>query len=230
LTDSGGAFTKSVVQPASKGDASGVQDPVNSSQCDSLKVSLYGPRFGGDLDFSDRANTLADVQYHDYFSRFGTVLQIERFPCGHETHLLDREFAIDVRIHVKPLEGKLEKVVFTLQEKFRRPSYQRFQDITIEYFQDRHSNELGDWSKLAVEYYAYGYASHDETPGEFLEFYLLDYPLLKQLLAMGIIPYEICHSSSRASMLTVPLGKIPRRVVVFSKTDLAKFSLMEDFW
>ena len=229
MTPEGGASTKGVVQPASKGDASGVQDPVYSSRY-AIDESIVGTKFGGDLDFSDRANALADVQYRDYFSRFGEVLQIERFPCGHERHLLDREFAIDVRIHIKPLEGKLEKIVFTLQEKFRRPSYQRFQDITIEYLQNRYSHELGDWSRLAVELYAYGYVDHSETPGEFKEFYLLDYPLLKQLLVMGVIPYEIRHSSSRASMLTVPLGKIPRRVVVFSKTDLAKFSLMEDFY
>ncbi len=177
-------------------------------------------QFDDDLQFSDRANMIADNEYRDYFSQFGLVERIERFPPGQERHLLDREFAIDVRVHVSPAEGKLTKIVFTLQEKFRRPSYRQFQDITIEYMQNRFSKELGDWSRLAVEYYAYGYADHSETPSDFLEFYLLDYRRLKELLSTGVIPYKIKHSSSNASMLTVALEDIrSHHVAVFSKTD-----------
>lgn len=167
--------------------------------------------FDEDLDFSGRANALADEFYREFFQQFGDVQEIERFPNGTEKHILDREFAIDVQIHC------ISGVVFTLQEKFRRPQYQTFQDITIEYQQNRHTGEKGDFFRLAVDYYAYGYADHAKKPEKFLEFYLLDYCKLKQLLAQQIVPYKIMHSSSNASMLTVPIDKIPENVMVFTQ-------------
>lgn len=172
--------------------------------------------FDMDKQFGNRANALANDYYIEYFSQFGDVTEIERFPEGAARHILDREFAIDVRIHVRPRDSRLAETMFTLQEKFRRPSARRYHDLTIEFMQDRYNDVGGDWTHLAVDYYAYGYLDRPAEPTEFTEFYLIRYRELKEALLSGRVGFDVLPSSSRASMLTVPISALPAEVIAIS--------------
>ena len=175
--------------------------------------------FDIDKRFGNRANALANDYYVEYFGQFGDMTEIERFPEGAARHILDREFAIDVRIHVRPRDSRLAETVFTLQEKFRRPSARRYHDLTIEFMQDRFSQVGGDWTHLAVDYYAYGYLDRPAEPTGFTEFYLIRYRELKEALLRGVIPFSVVPSSSMASMLTIRLDSIPSGIFAVQKKN-----------
>lgn len=75
--------------------------------------------------------------------------------------LLDGEFAIDriVKIKVANLRYPLE---ITVQERFRKPEKQKFQDITITEFNPS-SGERGELYKLKSQLFVYGYYDGDKN-------------------------------------------------------------------
>lgn len=79
--------------------------------------------------------------------------------------VLDRDFAIDVRI-------KLPNGMNLLgQEKFLSKEYAKYNSVTVEYYQNQHTKELGDWFKIGVQIYFVGY----ENGNGFSPFILLDW-------------------------------------------------------
>jgi hypothetical protein len=99
---------------------------------------------------------------------------IERFKKGTERHLLDTEFAIDVKLALD------NGMVMTMQEKFRewseyseRQGRPQFRDVTVEYYNDPIIQSPGDWFNLSAQLYFEGYASKDESC--FTSYILLDW-------------------------------------------------------
>ena len=94
---------------------------------------------------------IADAIYKE---RWGANIQITRFEQD-DDYLLDKEYAIDVIIKLKT------GMILTGQEKFLSYEYSDFGSLTVEYEQNQHTGEEGDWFKLQVGFYFVGYATED---------------------------------------------------------------------
>ena len=70
--------------------------------------------------------------------------------------VLDGELAIDCTVHIKAKDDDFHApLTFTVQERYRRPSYARFQDITITEWNTR-SNSPSELYKITADYFVYG--------------------------------------------------------------------------
>ena len=91
-----------------------------------------------------RCRPYADTIYR---RAFGETIEIIR----DSDLVLDKEFAIDVRI-------KLANGMNLLgQEKFLSKKYASFASVTVEYYQNQFTKERGDWFRLGVQLYFVGY-------------------------------------------------------------------------
>jgi hypothetical protein len=99
------------------------------------------------------ARPIADAVYYGIYP---SLVDIERFDdATDERHLLDREHAIDAKLTFK--NGQ----IMTMQEKFLSAEYARYRSLTVEYEQNQHTHEHGDWFKIASQLYFVGYLTPD---------------------------------------------------------------------
>lgn len=141
--------------------------------------------------------------------------QIIRYLNDKEPHILDQEFAIDLKVILDNginLSGQ-EK---TLSHKFHK----EYRTFTIEFYQNRYTKEPGEWFKIASQFYLHGYG--DETNEEFIEWHifklfdLMDW--LKNASIHDLESYLKPSGGSQASFLPIPYDKIPRHVI-FAEGD-----------
>ncbi len=110
---------------------------------------------------------IADELYHRVVPN---LITIERFEKGEARHILDVEFAIDVKLTLA------NGMVITLQEKFREHNSKRerqFRDVTVEYYNDPNIEAKGDWFNLSCQMYFEGYA--DKYEKGFASYIFLDW-------------------------------------------------------
>ena len=110
--------------------------------------------------FQMRMRPVADALYYKLIPG---LISIERFDKEDGRHILDRKFAIDVKLTL------VNGMVITMQEKFREwnsdlelKAKRQYRDITVEYQNDPIANTPGDWFNLSCQLYFEGYASKDE--------------------------------------------------------------------
>lgn len=97
-------------------------------------------------------------------------------------HLLDREHGIDVKLVTA------SGLILTGQEKFLSAGYAHFNSLTVEYQQNQHTGEKGDWFKLACQFYFAGYASVDGKC--FTSWVIVDWPAMVLATKQGKIKWE----------------------------------------
>jgi len=119
-----------------------------------------------------RCRPAADNIYRQAFGNDITILRDSDI-------VLDRDFAIDVRI------GLSNGMVLLGQEKFLSSRYASFGTVTIEYYQDQFTKERGDWFKIGVQIYFVGY----EHPKGFAPFVLLDWAKVTMCSDQNIIKW-----------------------------------------
>jgi hypothetical protein len=99
----------------------------------------------------------------------------------------EREFdgnqAIDKIIRVKAI-GFRESLTFYIQERFRRPYYRKFQDITITEW-NHVTNQQGELYKIRADYLVYGY--YDERTNRLLQAVAVNMPELKRRLLSNVV-------------------------------------------
>lgn len=105
-----------------------------------------------------RCRPAADIIYRQAFGQNISILRDGDI-------VLDRDFAIDVRIKLG------NGMVLLGQEKFLSAKYASFGTVTVEYYQNQFTKEPGDWFKIGVQIYLVGY---EHTVG-FSPFVLMDW-------------------------------------------------------
>lgn len=105
-----------------------------------------------------RCRPSADKIYRQAFGDGITILRDSDI-------ILDRDFAIDVRIKLN------NGMVLLGQEKFLSSKYASFGTVTVEYYQNQFTKEPGDWFKIGVQIYLVGY----EHSNGFMPFVLMDW-------------------------------------------------------
>jgi len=129
---------------------------------------MYTPYSSHNQSFSDAAHAAAQLLvYPALLGCDHGLLSFESFSVsdGGEKAILDGQMAVDriVSVTVPGLRGDIEH---TIQERFRRPDYASFRDITITEW-NHASNQKSELYKLKAGVFLYGY--FHEQNGDFGE-------------------------------------------------------------
>lgn len=141
-----------------------------------------------------------------YCSVFGDSIKIARFDSG-DNFVLDKTFAVDVVITLPyglTLNG---------QEKFLSTQNASYQSVTVEYYQNQFTHELGDWFKLGVQLYFVGYEFRDT----FKPYVLLNWPSVVMATITNKITWTHNNNKdghARASFTFCKIAQIPRDCII----------------
>jgi hypothetical protein len=150
--------------------------------------------------FSDRAHEAAqDLLYPAIFNteRFNLEFESTMLNDGDHNTLLDGQMGIDrlVKVTVKSLPAPIE---FAIQERFRRPEFMRYQDLTVTEW--NHSSNLpSELYKIKAGLFLYGY--YDEIKHLFGDAICVNVEGLKYALVTSNIIYERRRNPKRQSFL-----------------------------
>lgn len=125
---------------------------------------------------------------------------------------LDIKHAIDAKLTTNTGQ------VLTLQEKFLSCSCAKYKSVTIEYEQNQHTGERGDWFKLAPQLYFVGYFNKDDT--SFEPYVLLNTTNLVIATNSGAIKWNLNANKdghALASFKWCKMDDLPDDVVLDSK-------------
>jgi len=152
-----------------------------------------------------RARPLVDEAYK---MAFPTLVAVERFD---DRPILDKEFAIDCVLVLDSglrLHGQ-EKVLGT-----------KYDTVTVEYEQNQHTGEHGDWFKLSVQFYFVGYLSDDKSTLRL--WVMLDWPRVVQATEAGLIVWSRRANKkdgARASFMYTPIKDLPESCILARHVD-----------
>lgn len=155
--------------------------------------------------------------------------KIIRFEKPDGPHVLDQEFAIDLKV-LLPCGGQVSG-----QEKALSFKFYKYRTFTIEFWQNWRTKEPGEWFKIASQFYLSGYS--DSSGVEFLEWKIISMlELLTWLRGYSIEALSgKCKKSggSRATFLPIPYDKLPKNCVFASGRGLGDTEILgktEDLW
>lgn len=132
-----------------------------------------------------------------------------------EGGLLDKEFGVDVQIHRPTLPFVLHGQVKSLGYYYG--TTREYDTITVEYYQNPHTEEKGDAFKLNVQFYACAYLNKAET--DFTHGGIVDWYKLIEATYNGLL-WAIqgnTKSNARASFIHVRYNSIPSDCFIWRK-------------
>lgn len=155
----------------------------------------------------------ADNLYHLYFGK----CKISR-----DDKTLDKEFGIDVILTLTNGMRLLGQEKFLSYEDHKK---HKWQNVTVEYYQDWKTKEEGDWFKLCCQFYFVGHCNKDKTG--FDSYVILNWINVVISTDLGKITWRE-HSNTRngarASLRAVDFNLIPGTCIMAS----AGFEEMRD--
>jgi hypothetical protein len=139
-----------------------------------------------------------------------TPAAIERFDKTGPLFILDTEHCIDMRVKMPNGSQILG------QEKALSYQFWKYRTFTIEFWQNRHTKEPGEFFKIASQLYLSGYS--DQTGVTFIEWKILDVPRL----IIWLRDYSVdalskrCKPAggSRAAFLPIDYDSIPKDAIL----------------
>ena len=137
-------------------------------------------------DFSTLAHGRAcELVYPRFFGVVSDKLTVEDVTGVHSA--LDTELGVDrvIRVTTQSLHQPL---TFTVQERFRRPRFKGFRDITLTEW-NLNSDLPSELYKIHADYFMYAY--FDDTAGQFVgETVIVNVPSLKRRLGAAQIEWS----------------------------------------
>lgn len=170
-------------------------------------------------DFTKRGHKAAvrDVYPLVFESLYGTTTDIdwntEYHPGDYddELHDLDAKHGIDATTHVEC--GFRPSIPIYLQERWRDPDYQGFQDITITEW-NKTSDTPSELGKIKADYFAYGY--YDPDVDRILEAVIVDVAGIKQALISGWVEYDDTKENHRQqTMVAVEFNELDQNGIQY---------------
>lgn len=125
--------------------------------------------------------------------------------------VLDGEMAVDrvARVKVPRLRRPL---VFTIQERFRRPEWAHKRDITITEW-NHLTNQPGELYKLEANLFVYGY--FNQQTASFIEVVAIDVPKLFRAIINDTIPYGVKKNPrTRQTFLTITFDNLTAKGLI----------------
>lgn len=156
-----------------------------------------------------RLRPLANNIYRGVFGDIG----IQRYE-NQDNYMLDKEFAVDVKVSFP------SGMILIGQEKFLSCEFAKYQSVTVEYEQNQHTGECGDWFKLGVQFYFVGYATEFEE--QFDPWVLLNWPAVVLATHNKKITWRTNKNKNgraKASFRYTNMLNIPGNCIVASSFD-----------
>lgn len=164
--------------------------------------------FKEDLELSEKAQPIQDAIYSDIWP----VEKIKRFTKEDEK-ILDIQYHIDVEV-------KLRNGTMLLgQEKALRHKFAWYNTFTLEFYQNRHTKEKGEFFNLGAQFYLHGYFNKEEDG--FCKWYLIkifDFIEHWKKLPAEALEQHTKPSTSNASFFCIDYDKIPNKFI-YAKSD-----------
>lgn len=184
-------------------------------------------------EFTDKCHLIAQEKFYPVL--FGTHQDMLEFvdtslALGDKEQILDGQMAVDriVRVTTSSLRAPLE---FTVQERFRHPKFQHWQDVTITEW-NHNSNLPSELYKLNAGIFVYGYANNSIEPTDFLEAYAVNTTRVLYLIATGQIYYIYGMNKKNQSFIGLQLKDLRNsgcmEVEYFNNTEQAYVPQMID--
>ena len=176
----------------------------------------YTPYSKKNGDFSNLAHLAArEVVYPQMFQRPRDTLDFEDtlLELNERGAALDGEMATDriVKVTAKPrdkMQPFKQPIIFTVQERFRRPKYARYRDLTITEWNNQ-SNLPSELYKLAANYFVYGY--FDRVQNLFIDVIAVNVPAVLLKLCNGEMPYRYgINPRSNQSFITLTFANLEK--------------------
>ena len=168
-----------------------------------------------DLAFSIATQPLQDKIYHYVFGN--TLKKITRF-FKEDSHVLDRNYHIDVELMLQ------NGIKLLGQEKALRKKFSSFNTFTIEFYQNRHSKEKGEFFNLGAQFYLHGYVNGNE-PNEITKFikcyFIKIFDFLEDLKKkpIEILEQNTRQSSGKASFYHIQYDSIPKDFIYWDMSN-----------
>ena len=159
--------------------------------------------FAEDLALSEKAKPIQNEIYKSIWP----VKEITRFERD-EDKILDIRYHIDVEVEMD------NGISFLGQEKALRHEKATFNTFTMEFYQNRHTKEKGEFFNLGAQFYLHAYWNEQEDG--FCKWYLIKvFDFLEHLKKTSIETLEkyTRPSTSKASFFYVNYNKIPERFI-----------------
>jgi hypothetical protein len=179
-------------------------------------------------NYSDKVHMLAREQvYPKLFGADAANITYEadtlvgQSPLG---DMLDGEMGIDriARVSVKGLTGVLS---FTVQERFRRPSYAMHRDITVTEW--NHASGLpSELYKIQAQVFLYGYADKEQDPTWITEAIAINTTSLLMAIVQCSVKYGTERNKKQQTFLTIPFAELESNNLVLWRNK--KFTSPED--
>lgn len=172
-------------------------------------------------DFSDRAHVAArSLVYPRIFNCDETRLTFESASVsdGGEKAILDGQMAVDRLVKVT-VSGLRQPIQHTVQERFRRPGYRNFRDVTLTEWNNA-SNKPSELYKIKSGIFVYGYYSEEET--HFCDVIVVDVTRFLVELTNGRISYDRRRNSKGQDFICVAYEALHEAGVVISHIEEAK--------
>ena len=169
-------------------------------------------------DFSNRAHMRArDVLYPRIFNARRERLAFEDtlLAQSERTAILDGEMGVDriVRVTVHNLPAPL---VFTVQERFRRPEFAKYQDLTVTEW-NHASNLPSELYKINAGLFLYGY--FDERTSVFVDAIAIGVTDMLLAIATRRLRYDRRWNKKRQTFLTLRFDDMERAGIVRFRLD-----------
>jgi hypothetical protein len=144
----------------------------------------YTPYSQQNQDFSDKGHLCAQTSIYPLIFP-NSQLQFVPLP-EEQTRTLDADMGTDRHVLVK-VHSLREAFSVLVQERFRKPRYADFQDITITEW-NHNSNLPAELYKIKAEMFLYAY--YDDANDKFLEAIAISMLALKVKIAQGLINHD----------------------------------------
>lgn len=152
----------------------------------------------------------SDLEYED-----GTLLQESERGA-----ILDGEMGVDriVKVGVNKLA---EPLTFTIQERFRRPQFARYRDVTITEW-NHASGMPSELYKINAGIFLYGYVNHPGTPTGFIEAIAINTTGLLHQVSCNKIPWSLEQNKKRQTFMAYKFHELQKAgLVMFHYTHAA---------
>ncbi len=133
------------------------------------------PYLSTNAEFSDAAHKAAqNLIYPEIFKGKTIEFASTQVSMGGREAILDGEMAVDriIKVHSPEFKGPIE---FTSQERFRKPSYAQYQDLTITEW-NQTSNLPSELYKIKSGLFVYGY--YNPSTEQFVDWIAADTTLI----------------------------------------------------
>jgi hypothetical protein len=166
-------------------------------------------------DFSDKAHAAAQsLVYPRLFKCDESRLTFESASVsdGGEKAILDGQMAVDRLVKVT-VDGFRHPIQHTVQERFRRPGYRNYRDITITEW-NHASNQPSELYKIKCGIFTYGYYYEDEQ--RFGDVIAVDVSAFLMAMTTGGICYAKRTNRKRQDFICVTFDELHEAGVVLA--------------